>query len=146
MLVSKEKRICKYCSETYEANQNHQKFCSRLCAANYWGKKKRPRAHSPSKQGTMSELTVSLDLMRHGWEVFSGLSPDASCDLIAMRDGALMRVQVKTVSKSKDGALTSADLRNDLGRYDVLALIDQDGTQCEYYTAERVTWQPLRIG
>ena len=49
----------------------------------------------------MGELLVSADLLKKGYEVFRALSPGCSCDLVAMKNEKLIRVEVKTRQKSQ---------------------------------------------
>jgi hypothetical protein len=51
---------------------------------------------SPSTKGASSELIVSVDLLSKSYEVFRSVSPAASCDLIALKNGQTFRVEVKT--------------------------------------------------
>lgn len=56
------------------------------------------RTRAESCQGTIgavSELMVSIYLMNHGFDVFRSLSPNACCDLIALRYGNMIRIEVK---------------------------------------------------
>jgi hypothetical protein len=47
--------------------------------------------------GALSELAVSVDLMRQGFEVFRNMSPAGKTDLIAKKGlSSLFRIQVKT--------------------------------------------------
>ena len=56
--------------------------------------------------GAMNELKICYDLLRRGFEVFRSVSPTCSCDLITMKGGKIIRVEVKTCHKSsKTGKL-----------------------------------------
>ncbi len=44
----------------------------------------------------MSELLVSVDLMKKGYSVFRSISPACFCDLIAIKEGEIMKVEVRT--------------------------------------------------
>lgn len=45
--------------------------------------------------GNLAEIRVAAELLRERYEVFVGWGGKTSCDLIALKDGVLHRVQVK---------------------------------------------------
>jgi hypothetical protein len=49
--------------------------------------------------GAISELVVCNALMRAGFSVFRSMSPACVCDLIAMRDGELLKIEVTTANR-----------------------------------------------
>ena len=57
------------------------------------------------KVGTALELIVSIDLMSKGYDVFRALSSSCPCDLIAMKDGKCLRVEVTIGKVSKNGTI-----------------------------------------
>jgi Holliday junction resolvase-like predicted endonuclease len=74
--------------------------------------------------GAVSELIACADLLRHGYEVFRSVSPTASCDLMALKNGQAKRVEVKTAYRTKNGEVTCGDRKKlDKSRFDVLALV-----------------------
>jgi Holliday junction resolvase-like predicted endonuclease len=77
-------------------------------------------------RGAVSELLVSADLMARGFEVFRAVSHAASCDLIAMRDGETIRVEVKSADQTETGRY-SRNLKLRRGAYDVLAVVSSHG-------------------
>lgn len=46
--------------------------------------------------GAMAELIVGADLMRKGFEVFRAMSPSSYSDLIAIKNGTIHKVEVRT--------------------------------------------------
>lgn len=68
--------------------------------------------------GFVSEMRIAIDLSLRGYEVFNSLY-NASCDIIAMKNGLLLRVEVKT-GFYKSGKLRTGALKK--GCYDVLAI------------------------
>lgn len=73
----------------------------------------------------MHELLVAVDLLRLGWQVFRCISPCGSCDLVAMRADDLLRVEVTTAVRNKNG--TWGYPAKDSRRYDILALVTHAG-------------------
>jgi hypothetical protein len=74
----------------------------------------------PTFVGASSELLVCSDLLRAGYEVFRSVSLNCSCDLVAMKDGEIIRVECKTGYKKQ---IPSADRK----KYDVLAAVTPEG-------------------
>ena len=76
--------------------------------------------------GAEGEMLVTLDLMRTGWEVFRAVSPTATVDLIAMRDGLVSRIEV-TKGTRKGSTHWLKWSPHDAARFDVLAVWESDG-------------------
>lgn len=55
--------------------------------------------------GALAELVVAADLLRRGFEVYRAVSPAAKSDLVIVRDGRILRVQVKTTYRRANGKL-----------------------------------------
>lgn len=55
--------------------------------------------------GAIGELVVSIELMRRGYDVYRAINPDAEFDLVAVKDDAVTRVEVRSVARRKDGSL-----------------------------------------
>lgn len=64
---------------------------------------------------------VSADLLKKGYSVFRSVSPSCSCDLIAMKDKKVLRVEVKSGYKNKDGKIQSQ--KGKQVDYDILAIV-----------------------
>jgi hypothetical protein len=58
---------------------------------------------SASTKGAISELVVSTVLLKMGYHVFRALSPACPCDVIAMRDGVLLKIEITTGNEYKSG-------------------------------------------
>jgi hypothetical protein len=89
-----------------------------------------PRAHkgqglNTGNIGAMGELLVTYDLMSKGWEVFRSVSPSSTCDLIALKDRRLLRVEVTKGVRKPCGLRW---VKHDPTRYDLLAVWETDGT------------------
>jgi len=54
-----------------------------------------------STVGALSELMVCVDLMRRGYHVFRAVSYHCPCDLIVLNEEQFLRVEVRTVYRSK---------------------------------------------
>ena len=89
---------CKHCKSFFEPDHKAKLYCSHKCRI----KKHRfqSRFHgmglSDGTVGAISELEVSVDLMKKNFHVFRALSPSACCDLLILKNGVLKSVEVRT--------------------------------------------------
>jgi hypothetical protein len=126
---------CEYepCGKIFFRNGNYSKrFCSQTCAAraseqrrygDQYKSEQLKYGWSSSTTGAVSELVVCVDLMRRGYEVFRAVSPDASCDLIAVQGSVSLRVEVRTGRRFIDGRLDYPRMKRDIGRQDIYAVV-----------------------
>ena len=73
-------------------------------------------------RGSYNELRAALALMDRGYKVFRAMSPSFPCDLIALKAGKCLRVEVRT-AHSDDGKLRWPWSSRDEGRSDALAAV-----------------------
>ena len=107
-------------------DKDHRKgkiYCSGSCKLqnhkSKYGKPETDNIH-PGILGDVNELLVCADLLKKGYEVFRSISHTCSCDLIAMKDGMMIRVEVKSAYLKKNGKFSYAKGKNS---YDLLALV-----------------------
>ena len=103
------------------------KTCSPACIKEY--SQLRYREANPLRRvgptgtvGAISELRVAADLMIKGFEVFRAMSPAAICDLLVLKNGNLLRVEVKTGFRGRLGKLLPAPRPDAAKKHDILAL------------------------
>ena len=75
--------------------------------------------------GTINEMAVSVDLLWKGYSIFRSLSPNAPCDLVAIKDCRMFRIEVTQATRNKNGGLSFPHHNED--NYDVMALVTKDG-------------------
>lgn len=132
--------VCPVCEKSFSyfaKSPKDRKYCSRTCGrtANIsYLQMRRPNAHTLPKGtiGAISELIISTDLLRRGFEVFRALSPNCSCDLAILHKSKLIRVEVRTASRSSNGKLTFSFHEGEGHRHDLLALVADNGSTIEY--------------
>ena len=73
--------------------------------------------------GLASEYKVAADLMLRGFHVFLAANPQSTCDLVALKDQQVYRVEVKTARRKGNILSYNAGI---VGRYDILALVLPD--------------------
>ena len=75
---------------------------------------------SSGTAGAISEIVVSASLLKDGWDVYRAVSPSSKCDLVAIKDGIIRRVEVKTGYRYVEmGRILTPS--SDHNEYDVLA-------------------------
>ena len=122
---------CKLCSTPLEPEKlrRHAFYCSHRCRSEHV--KQLYRLANPLRAlrlatgttGTIAELQVATDLMLRGYEVFRALSPSTSCDLAILKDGHLLRIEVRTVAARKNGEIVRQNNPKDAGRHDIFAAV-----------------------
>lgn len=117
-------RSCQEChGEIPQWKRKQSKYCSGRC-----GKRAGLRVHrelnpptglpTPTA-GALAELRVAADLMARRWHVFRALSPACPSDLVILRSDKVLRVQVRSAYRTKDGRFT-VNRKN--SEHDILAL------------------------
>lgn len=91
--------------------------------ANHFGGNKRLTSHFI---GGASELFAAADLLRRGIPVYRALTFLSAADMIADIGGRLIRIEVKSARRNKNGSLRYSP-PYDHARYDVLALVEPNG-------------------
>lgn len=97
------KILCSYCKKNIKNNNYNKKYCDHECRRNHLkdiradnqGRKGLPIL-STGTMGAMSELQVSIDLMNRGYEVYRALSPASSSDILAIKNGKIFDIEVRT--------------------------------------------------
>jgi hypothetical protein len=111
--------------------RNKRKYCSDLCVA-----KDEQRAFAAGIAGrdarrieraAYSELMVCADLLRRGFHVYRSVSSTSGCDLVAIHEDRVIRVEVKTAVRRKSGELKGLLRDGQPSKHDVLALVAYDG-------------------
>lgn len=98
-------RKCVNCGGDYDVKSSNQQLCSDECRKSYYGQERNGMLPSGTT-GAVSELMVSSTLMQQGWSVFRSLSPCCFCDLIAIKEGKVKMLEVRTGIKSVTGKIS----------------------------------------
>lgn len=103
--------ICLQCGGPIpeERRRYHAKYCSSHCSNLKNGKRYRylnPKPiFSTDTVGLISEHRVVIDLLSKGYEVFRAVSHACSCDLAILKNGHLLRVEVRTGRYTSTGKI-----------------------------------------
>lgn len=80
------------------------------------------RLGSALRRGEIAEILVVAELLSLGFEIFRPATYNASCDIIAIRDGKLTRIEVRA-SRPYCGGVTFGRYKRDTGRSDLYAVV-----------------------
>ena len=122
--------VCIECKSPLSESRikRHAKFCTRKCSSINNSKKLKalnPTSGLPTATvGALNEMRASAELLSRGYHVFRAVSPSCPCDLIAMRDGESIRVEVTTGYKNQDGSIGYPPHTS--GEYDMLIVVVGD--------------------
>lgn len=122
-------RKCLRCDNPLPDNNPTRLYCSLRCRPSMKKNDACSSDTSKSSRGAMGELVVSADLLQLGFEVFRSVSPSSSCDLIAMKNNQLFRVEVKsswTTYTKADGKICNnwtIGVKQPNSSYDILAIV-----------------------
>lgn len=103
-LLNKE-CVCIQCGKNYLSSTRLSKHCSDKCRKDRFNERfgrhmKRNSIVSGSTVGAISEIVVCADLLEKGFSVFRSLSPSCFCDVIAVKDNKLHKIEVRTAYKN----------------------------------------------
>lgn len=102
--------------------------------------RRRANGVNPGKTGAIVELAVAVDLLRRGFDVFRALSPSCSCDLVALKPGLVLRIEVRTMIYYEKGQRCYATAPKDTSKFDVLAAWDPIKETIQYIPS-LLTWE-----
>ncbi len=137
---------CVSCNESISEDRQRRgaKFCSERCRAGYQGRAYAelnpvPRRGSPGviatgSVGAAAEMAVCADLLMRGYAVFRAVSQACPCDLAVLRDGRLLRIEVKTGYRTASGGVQYPKLSKE--HFDVLAIVMRHNREIIYEPAE----------
>ena len=102
-------RECKECGTKFTTHMPYKIFCHKDCQV-LWHNKVSGAINAHQKisigtTGAIAELLVCSDLMTRGYEVFRAVSPSCSIDLMAIKNGQTLMVEVRTGRYSGMGNL-----------------------------------------
>lgn len=90
-----------------------------------------------SQRGAWAEAIASAHLLQQGYEVFQGIG-NASCDILALKDGVAERVEVKAATHSPGSTNRPSIWVGDRAKFDKLLVVMPDGEVLENPTRDRV--------
>jgi hypothetical protein len=113
-----ETRKCWRCGGVINSHKSSAaKFCSSKCGSKrHWESVRSKSKAKGSNLGAESELYVSADLLRRGFEVYRNVSSWGSSDLIFKAGVRLFSVEVRTgyVNKSGNAVVSKERMKSDI--------------------------------
>jgi hypothetical protein len=105
-----------------------KRFCSNKCSTAYYVKSRKRIVYQNISTGTIGaihELVVCTDLMTKGFDVFRAVSQSCFIDLVAIKNGNILKIEVTTGTFTHAGALSYPKKNFDL--FDHLAVVSPSG-------------------
>ena len=130
-------KACSVCSKQYYGRENSV-TCSHICREERFKKKFGRYSDKSIPSGTvgaMSELAVSMDLMKKGYSVFRALSPACFCDVIAVKGEQVLKIEIRTGYIAYNGKLSYPD--NVRGTVDTFGIYERNKNECFYFNLKR---------
>jgi len=133
---------CEQCKAALSLSKQRRKahFCSSACSKKR--DRERYRVMNPfgidrdtATVGAMHELVVSIDLLKRKYHVFRALSPSAACDLVIIKGGKFLRVEVTSGHRNNSGKISWPD--HDASNYDIVAVVIAG--EIHYYPQGEIT-------
>ncbi len=131
---------CFICQADFENCQPKSRYCSTKCRNKAYaissslnlGKDSSIKNIPTGTVGCLAEMLVSVELMEKGYSVFRALSPTCFCDLISVKDGKMLRIEVRTgyINGSTGKVLFPLKKR---GEIDIFAVYIRSIKSVKYY-------------
>ena len=126
--------VCSECNKGFNSKKKNQKTCSIECRKlryiKLYGGKGSFDNLSTGTVGALSELMVSSDLLKKGYAVFRALSPSCFCDLIAIKNKRIIRIEVRTAYMSMKRKVNFPNIKH--GEIDCFGLYVPSHNLIEY--------------
>ena len=126
----KKNKRCLLCGDkiSVEKQRRHAKYCSSVCSRKVHDVSLRyAEGMNSGTVGAIGELTVCADLLKKGYEVFRSVASTCSCDVLAMKNGKVLRIEItRGVVKKETNCVYYA--RHNPDNYDVIAVWFKNGT------------------
>lgn len=129
-----DRKTCQQCSGVFLVGfgrglgrSRQARFCNKVCQRKYLSLKYRSNKPkhlftSTGSFGASSELRASCFLLERGYNVFRSVSQSCPFDLVAEKDGRLLKVEVTTGQKSL-GNVVIHNKKQEIKSWDILIVV-----------------------
>lgn len=130
-------KICRLCDAPISGRYTQRVYCSYKCRLEH-NKRQRHELNpylkvcTTGQTGAMSEMLVCVDLLKRGFDVFRAVAQSCSCDIVALRNGRMFRVEVKTAYRRKTGTVGVSLRPDQKEKFDILAMVWLDNNEIVY--------------
>lgn len=133
---------CIVCGRNFDTKHKYPvKMCSRECR-NKRARLLSGRADLPvmatGTTGAISEMLIAVDLMRRGYATFRALSPSCFCDLIAVKNEKILRVECRTGVELQAKSRVNFP-KNSHGKIDIFAVFVRTTGEILYFEPDAST-------
>lgn len=135
---------CKKCDKVFRQKVGIQEYCTNECRESARVRIAAYDGVSTGKVGAVSELIISADLLKHGYNVFRAVSQSCDCDLIIEKKGKLFKVEVTGGYLNRLGKLNRPTHKlKDQHKFDILAIYIHKTSEIQYVTNDQKNkWIP----
>ena len=99
------KANCEVCKKEFIRTTARNKICSRSCRYDFYGRRKTYSIASASV-GSVSEMQVCCEMLKQGYSVFRTVSQSSFCDVVAIKRGACLLIEVRTGYRDLSGRVS----------------------------------------
>lgn len=121
-----DNKICLNCGAAL-LRKKTTKYCTARCRVLYHNRvniEKTPLVGiGTASVGAIAEYMVCIDLLKKGFDVFKSISPASNCDILALKEGRVLKLEVRTAryyKMSNGGIKLSYPLQRLEGKFLVL--------------------------
>lgn len=132
---NKYKLNCLNCGNSFCTNFSLMKFCSSECRTEKYSRDSFSGDKlllSSGTVGAISELIISADLMRKGYSIFRALSPSCFCDVIAIKNDRILKIEIRTGYVSKHNGKYNFPKKK-RGNIDLYGIYSRNENICLYF-------------
>lgn len=136
---------CDYCRQKFEPFRTYSKrhiYCGKECSKKAHQQKQVQRRRQCNLQarlglsggaiGQINEAVVAIDLVKRGWQVYTAFEPTHPFDILAIKNGVQLKIEVKTETVLPSGHKYVAMKKNQHEKHDILAKVQSLGEQISY--------------
>lgn len=128
---------CEECKENFLHYSPHAKTCGEVCRkvrAKRLSGRYADTSIPTGTVGAISEIIISVDLMKKGYAVFRSLSQSCFCDIIAIKGKTVLKIEIRTGYKSTSGKICFPTKTH--GEIDIYGIYERAGDKCYYFNKE----------
>lgn len=139
--LPRRKIVCGFCGDVFEAAHSLRRYCRRECQLQ--ASKCRNGAATPmlniqasgTTVGAIAELKVVVELLAAGYDVYRASSPACPCDLVVIKQGCVLRIEVTSVVGNLYKEPTMPARKNSYSHWDIVAVYVRSTDEILYFPA-----------
>jgi hypothetical protein len=133
----KLKKICSTCSNEFFTGIKKKKYCSKKCRIEKYNSilacsRFKEKGISSGTVGAIGEILVSGELMMKGYEIYRALSPSSGCDILAIKNDKILKIEVRTGYKTIGNKIAYFEKKTKGEQFAVI-LYEKDNYKIHYF-------------